>query len=420
MDKQELSRLRQQAENYDKMMRQRLHGMANASARQGSPGGAADHQRSMLWSKFVSSGEAAMYPNQQAAEMAFNRRYYGAGVPLQHGKSLSDYEVKMAMDAMGGNPYQKKLDQAVKEAGSKSSPDSSGSSSVRSSVTRDLENANGSGNSLLDRYLTSFEEQRAAANAANEERYQEGKGELSSLRDRTMERVSNYGEASRQDLEERFANQLGDIKAQLQASGLGNSTILAPFIQRNERDLAREVLRLSENVDDRAARYDQSLSNNLVDFIERRTDAAPDLSVAMQVAQQLGLSNDGGGFSGDPDGQSNEREIPSHLHQTAGKKTSSVAPQQQSGRGFGARASTNTPVMTPWGPAQQASLNPMSRAPIMANPIGAAANNMFAGLNNQINARNQQLREMRQRNAPRRRSPEHYEALRRRQLESQG
>ena len=149
----------------------------------------------------------------------------------------------------------------------------------------------------LQEFLDAAQALQEDANAANEERYADILGRLEESRERNLERVANYGEASRADLTERANETLNNILANLSARGLGNSTILDAFRQRNRRDLAREQQRLSEQVDSRSAAYDQQLTRDIAAFMERRNDVQPDPAYIANLAQQYGLSGDGQGYN---------------------------------------------------------------------------------------------------------------------------
>lgn len=365
--------------------------------KKGGDGGAADHAYSQNWANFVRSGEAALYGgNSQQAKDAFHRRYYGGAVPLKQGQSVNANQLNDYVRSIGGNPYSKQRyypggqqpQSVAQQPAQRQAPQQS--IQEKSVLPDNIDPSTGESNELLDRYLEAIETQTAAANEANQERYDEGHSELSSLRDRTMDRVENFGVASKADIEQQYAEAFSNTQASLQARGLGNSTIVDAFRNRNARDKQRELQRLSESVDDRAAKYDQSLSNNLVGFVERRTDEAPDFNASMQIAQQLGLGNNGQGFVG----QGGEAAPRSRL-QGSGTAQTIAKPGLPAANPTPGRPATTAPiggqriipyagpqpVMTPWGMAQRANQNPFARVPLQVNPIGEAAYGMLSGVN---------------------------------------
>lgn len=138
--------------------------------------------------------------------------------------------------------------------------------------------------------VDSFKQQMARANAANEFRYQQDLGLLGGLHDRNQRNDANWGYAEGQINEERAKEAYGNESAALAARGLGNSTILPAFQQRNLRDLALTQQALSEQRDQRLAQDDTRDTTSLAQFIERRNDVAPDISQLQGLAQLYGSS----------------------------------------------------------------------------------------------------------------------------------
>ena len=148
----------------------------------------------------------------------------------------------------------------------------------------------------LDKFFREAEEKIEEANSANKSRRDDIMQRLDDKYNRVMDRIDNFGEAARSDLEERAAESLGNIQANLSARGLGNSTIMASFIQRNKRDLAREQQRLSEAVDTRTMNADVQMTDQQTGFLERINENAPDYGQLMELSARYGRGNDGQGF----------------------------------------------------------------------------------------------------------------------------
>lgn len=141
-------------------------------------------------------------------------------------------------------------------------------------------------------FLQQAQDQYNAANKANEDRYQDILGRLEGRYDRNMERVGNWGQTAMADSRDRAAENMGAIQANLSARGLGNSSIVESYRQRNAADLDRNLGQISEMRDSRMAQYDQTLSKDIADFMERRYDNAPNIGQIAQLAQLYGA---GGG-----------------------------------------------------------------------------------------------------------------------------
>jgi len=81
---------------------------------------------------------------------------------------------------------------------------------------------------------------------------------------------------------------MGNIRGNLAARGLTDSTIGDAFQARNDRDLALTQQDLSERKSARRLGYDIDLTNNANAFIERRTDRGPDNTALLALSAKLG------------------------------------------------------------------------------------------------------------------------------------
>jgi hypothetical protein len=210
----------------------------------------------------------------------------GPMASMTYGQTPNDVQIAEYIKSIGGNPFKRQMREL--RAGKKLPPTNPAMARMIEQTERDQR---------LQEFLDSAKAQEEAANAANEERYQDILGRLEDRYDRNMDRVSNYGEAALQDLIESSDEALGGVRANLANRGLGSSTIFDAFRQRSARDLAREKQRLSEQVDRRAAEYDQALSKDIAAFMERRTDEGPNQNMIAELARQFGSANDGRGYN---------------------------------------------------------------------------------------------------------------------------
>lgn len=156
---------------------------------------------------------------------------------------------------------------------------------------------------VLEKLLASLVDAEDKANAANDARGLRIEGLLGEpggedgLYGRTMGAIGNFGKAASADLEERAKNTFGSIQANLSARGLGNSTIVDAFRQKNATDLAREQQRLSEMVDARRIAADTDLTKNFSGFLERQEDVARDPYALLPLLMQYGQSGQGQGYA---------------------------------------------------------------------------------------------------------------------------
>ncbi len=220
------------------------------------------------------------------------------GFSLQSGRMPSDTDVSNFVNkVMGGNPYEKALKAggAANVAAVPSAPVTRGygggfgtAATAAGSTPVGLPQSDPT--QLFERMMLSAQGKMDEANAANIQRYDEGKGELGDIRGRNQDRATNWGIAASQDIDERMKNALLDSEASLAARGLGGSTIQDAFRMDEAQKTAREQQRISEQRDSRASDYDTRDTSSLVNFIERRNDVGPDYMQLMQMAMQHGLA----------------------------------------------------------------------------------------------------------------------------------
>jgi hypothetical protein len=242
--------------------------------------------------RIVQPGKSKNWNQRRKGE--FTENYRNAvgemgGLTWKFGQEITDADVQKFIAHSGGNPYAKKLKEI--QVTTRNEPSTPSRFSRMRSVEKEAAKAE---KSLIEQLADEYKRANEEAKAANLARYDEGHGELSGLRTRNSDRVKNYGIAAKGDLEDRFSENLAEVTAGLSGRGLGNSTITSAFEAKNARDLAREQQRLSEMVDDRASRYDTQDTGNLVGFVERRNDIAPDMGGLTELAMRYGASGAGG------------------------------------------------------------------------------------------------------------------------------
>lgn len=213
------------------------------------------------------------------------------GVMLNYGESISESDLDRLIERSGGNPYARQLRDMQSGGGGGRRSSSERNASVSRLVNK---NAKSLVQQLADEYKAKTDE----ANAANEARYQQGLGELSTLRERGMNEIANWGQyedtTTRKNYDENIQNQL----QMLQDRGLGNDTIGVAFQGKNEFDRDLALQGLSERISARNAEADRAYTGDIVNFVEKRNDIAPDMSQLYELAMKYGQSGDGQGFDG--------------------------------------------------------------------------------------------------------------------------
>jgi hypothetical protein len=221
----------------------------------------------------------------------------GRGMTFRSGETPSDTQVKQWINSHGGNPYVRELMGL-----------SGGKTITRRQVASALTRAGAAEQATLGSFLQEAQDKLNEANEANKQRYEDILERLESRYQRGMDRVSNWGRSAEADAREQAAETMGNVQANLSARGLGNSTIVEAFRQRNSRDLNRNLTQISEMRDSRAAQYDQALSGDIASFMERRTDKAPDFGQIAALAQAYGVGGGGQGFAGQDMGDGTYRQ----------------------------------------------------------------------------------------------------------------
>jgi hypothetical protein len=205
---------------------------------------------------------------------------------VRAGRDPTDAEVMAYIEATGGDPAAKKIQQMMERSKSDKS---------REALRQRLQGQAGTqqGSSLVDQMLASAKSAVDQANAANDARYGEVKDSNTALYGRVMDKVGDWGGVQSKLNEERAAESLSNQKAYLASRGLANSNVLPAFQTRNDRDLALTQQDLSEKKSAREIAYDIDLTNNANAFIERRNDIAPDLAPYYQIAMEHAKSGAG-------------------------------------------------------------------------------------------------------------------------------
>jgi hypothetical protein len=215
-------------------------------------------------------GRARMGPNGMTSAPTQGTEFRAHAMP-------SDHDVERFIKSLGGNPYAQVATGANAERATVAHSDASGPPSM------DV-------GGMFSKMLAANQAKVDEANAANLARYDEGHGEYSALRDRNQERAKNWGVAASRDIDQRMQDALLKSEASLASRGLAGSTIADSFRLQTAKDTALEQQRVSEMRDSRASEYDTRDTGNLVGFVERREDTAPDSNQMMQLAMQYGLA----------------------------------------------------------------------------------------------------------------------------------
>lgn len=149
----------------------------------------------------------------------------------------------------------------------------------------------GYSNDLSGQFQRRFDE----ANQANEARYQDVLKGYQSRYERALQMLAGLGQQEGKDINELYDQQGAKINQNLIGRGLGNSTVTSTMAMGNERERLASLGRLNEQMRQQAMAADAGLSGDTLQFMERKTEAAPSMELLAQLAQGVGAA---GGYGG--------------------------------------------------------------------------------------------------------------------------
>ncbi len=286
---------------------------------------------------------------------------------VKYGVDPSPADVAAYVESTGGDPYAAKLKKVMERSKSDKSREA-----LRQRLQQSAGAQTSSQQSVVDQMLGDVKSKIDEANAANDFRYEEVKGNNEALYGRVMGEVDNWGGVQSQLNEERAKESLSEQKAYLAARGLSNSNVLPAFQARNDRDLALTQQDLSERKSARQLGYDIDLTNNSNAFIERRNDIAPDMAPYYNIAMQYAKSGAGQQAAPLPGSRQPKR---------GGRRPSAVNALLASRRGAQLQASVGnaysgalTPPAYYTGPAYASNRYPTRRSPEEYAAVAASRN----------------------------------------------
>jgi hypothetical protein len=188
----------------------------------------------------------------------------------------------------GQEPSDADIRRFMKMHTTRSAEKAQGRSAQAAGATAPAPGPGGTQSAILAKLLADQKAKLDESNRQNQFRYDQGLGELSTLRDRNQQRVGNWGHLREMQNREQADANLKAVEANLANRGLGNSTLTDAFRLRNERDLSMLNQDVSERRDDRMSRYDTSDTGSLVGFVERRNDIPPNEQSFLELARELG------------------------------------------------------------------------------------------------------------------------------------
>lgn len=131
--------------------------------------------------------------------------------------------------------------------------------------------------SSIENIIRNIEYEQDQANLSNEERYEQGLEELRGGYGAAREQIAGIGGAAREDIARGSEQSYAKGLQSLIGSGLGSTTITANLARATEEDRRRAEERLDESLAGVRAGLEERAGEGTSGFIERRTDAGPDM-----------------------------------------------------------------------------------------------------------------------------------------------
>ena len=148
--------------------------------------------------------------------------------------------------------------------------------------------AGGGGNQLLMDYFAQQQGAVDKANAANEARYQQGLGLYDKREADAMGTLSQFSNQDKADVNRRADQAAAKTQQSAISRGLGNTTVVDALQRGVEEDRGAELRRVSDANLTRKLGVQLPVQKDKIDFIERRTDQAPDPGLMAQIAMKAG------------------------------------------------------------------------------------------------------------------------------------
>lgn len=126
------------------------------------------------------------------------------------------------------------------------------------------------------------------AKQANEQRYGQILGGYESLYNDTMTGLEGMGDAARNDVNTGYNKAFSQSMQGLVNAGMANSTILPSVSLNNSRQRTDALNSLNETLRREKLGYMNNITNNKLNFMERREDTYPDLSLFTNLMNNYG------------------------------------------------------------------------------------------------------------------------------------
>lgn len=133
-----------------------------------------------------------------------------------------------------------------------------------------------------------YEKAYNEAKQANEQRYTQILGGYETLYNDTMTGLEGMGDAARNDVNSSYNKAFSQSMQGLVNSGMANSTILPSVSLNNASQRTNALNSLNETLRREKLGYMNNITNNKLNFMERREDTYPDLNLFTSLMNNYG------------------------------------------------------------------------------------------------------------------------------------
>ena len=141
-----------------------------------------------------------------------------------------------------------------------------------------------SANGLYQDYQNAYQ----TARQANENRYAQGLQGYTDRYNRGMGMIAGLGNQELADIRQSGEDRQSSVRQRMTDLGLGGTTVGDSLAQGAQRETNADLGRAQERIRQQQAGTDAQLSGDALGFLERRTDAYPDMGSYMQLMQMAG------------------------------------------------------------------------------------------------------------------------------------
>jgi hypothetical protein len=127
-----------------------------------------------------------------------------------------------------------------------------------------------------------------AANAKNEERYNDINSGYTSARERANAQLDSLGNQQRADTNTAFDRNKGQLAQSMVSRGLTNSTVQDSLMKGNERTRGESLARLAEALTQQRLNTEYGMTKDQLGFMERREDVQPDMGLFAKLMEAYG------------------------------------------------------------------------------------------------------------------------------------